>query len=401
MSRLAVVAVWGGLLGAAGAQEPADPVAALIAQLEGRDSKGRRCAARELGRRGGERATRALRQALGDDSEPVRHEAAVALARLASDEPKAVEVLIESLRNEDWYARWQACLALRSLGPRAADAVPALIRVLGDEKLDMGREATLALSAIAPKNREVVNALVKALGTRHAAHRQAVMYALGRGGAAGHAIPRLAREAHSNEHGGGEAARRLLKRIVGDRADYFLMLFDPEEKRRIEAAGWFADMSKHLYASQETAVPALVEAQKDESVPVRVLVLDALGKISKFANVKAAIPGIVRNAVSSEQSVRDAAHPALWAIAPSLARVIKVDAHREKSRVWVAKLSFPAAPFRDKGAPALLALLVDPAVGDATLAALAHASGRTKEDLLEAVRAEAARGQEVEPKQGK
>ena len=404
MSRLVVVAVCGGLLVVASAQEPVDPVVALIAQLEGRDPKGRRLAAKDLGRRGGEQAIRALRQALGDDSESVRHEAAIALARLAPDEPKTVEVLIESLRNEDWYARWQACLALRSLGPRAEDAVPTLIRVLCHAKLDNCREATLALSAIAPKKREVVDALLRALESRHAVDRQAVAYALGRaGGAAGHAIPWLAREVHLDEHGFGEAAHRLLGPITHPHTEYFLLLFDPVEGRRVRAVGWIAgaDREHYRYPRLELAVPVLVVALKDESWRVRRCVLEALGKIGKHANAKAAIPDIVRNTVSAETSVRNAARPALEVIAPSLARVIDVHAGEQKEGVWVARLSFPAAPSRDKGAHALLALLVDPAVGDATLAALGRITGRTKEDLLEAVRAEAAKEQAVEAKQEK
>jgi len=403
VSRLVVVAVCGGLLVVAGAQEPADPVAALIAQLEGRDSKGRRCAAKELGRRGGEQAIRALRQALDDDAEPVRHEAAVALARLAPDNPKAVAILIESLLNEDWYARWQACLALRSLGPRADDAVPTLIRVLCDPKLDHCREATLALTAIAPKKREVVDAFLRVLESRHAVDRQAVVYALGRGGAAGHAIPWLAREVHGNAHGFGATAQRHLERIARDHADYFLMLFDPEEGRRVRAVGWIAGTARdhYRYPRLELAVPALVAALKDESWRVRRRVLEALGRIGTHANATAAIPDIVRSTVSAEKSERDAARSALEAIAPSLARVIGVHADEKKGGAWVARLFFWAAPPRDRGAHALLARLVDPAVGDATLAALAQITGRTKEDVLEAVRADAAREQKVEPKQGK
>jgi len=401
VSRLVVAAVCGGLLVVASAQEPADPVAGLVAQLAARDPKVRTRAAKDLGKHGGEQAVRALSQALDDEAEPVRHEAAIALARLAPDEPKTVGVLIASLQNEDWYARWQACLALRFLGPRAKEAVRDLIRVLCDAKLDNCREATLALCAIAPEKPEVVDAMVRALDAPHAVDRQAVLFALRQAGRVGHAVPWLAREVHSNEHGCGKAAQRLLERVAADHAEYFLMLFHPEEDRRIGAAGWFAGSAKHLYGWKEVAVAAFVEAVKDESWQVRRSVLEALGKIGKYAHAKAAIPDIVGSMVSAHESERDAAREALEAIAPNLARVIDVHPDKDKEGVWVAQLYVRVSPPGDEGAPALLTLLMDPAVGDATLAALARITGRTKEDLLEAVRAEAAKEQKVEPKQGK
>jgi len=387
MSRLAVVAVCGGLLVAANAQEPDEPVAALIAQLEGEDPKVRRRAAKNLGRRGGEQATPALSRALGDTSESVRHEAAVALARLAPDNPKLVEVLIASLKDGDWYVRWQACLALRSLGPRAEDAVPPLTDVLCDAKLDNCREAALALTAIAPKKREVVDALLKVLDARHAVDRQAVVFALRRAGKAGHAIPLLAREMHTNEHGMGETARRLLRSIAHSDAEYFVRLFGPEKESRVRAAGWIAGVARdrYRYPRWELAVPALVAGLKDESWRVRWRVLIGLEKLGTHATAKAAIPDIVRSTVASQETERVAARGALKAIAPSLARVIEVNRAGDE---WKARLA--SRPLQE-GAGALLDLLADPTVGAATLAALAQITGRTKEDLHKEVRAEAAK----------
>jgi HEAT repeat protein len=388
VSRLTVFAV-AGLLRVASAQEPADPVAGLVAQLESRDPKVRVQAARSLGKRGGEQAIRALGKALDDEAAPVRHEAAIALARLAPDESKSVGVLAESLRSGDWYVRWQACLALRLFGPRAEGAVPDLIRVLGDAKLDNGREATLALGAIAPRDPAVVSAMVKALDAQPAVDRRAVVLALHKAGQVGHAIPWLAREAHGNEHGRGDEARRLLERVVPDHAEFYLLLFDPDEERRVRGAGWFSGSAKHLYEWKEMVVPSFVEALKDESSQVRSRILEALDKLGEYANVKAAIPYVLSSAVSKEDRERQAAGQVLETIAPSLACVIEVHAAENKENVWVATLHPSVLP--PGGASKLLALLTDPAVGDATLAELARITSRTKEDLLAAVRAEMAK----------
>jgi HEAT repeat protein len=282
MSRLVVLVVCGALLLlAANAQEPDDPVVFLIGQLNGKDPTARRRAAKDLGRRGGEQAIRALSQALGDNSESVRHEAAIALARLAPDNPRVVEVLIESLKNEDWYVRWQACLAVRSVGPSAKRAVPDLLRLLRDSKQDVCRESTLALAAIAPRDEKVVAALVSLLDAKHPVDLHAVLFALEASGPrARAAVPWIVRE------------------LKGGRPD-----FRGKAMRVLRAARpvGVADLSELLGA------PALA---------VRVFAARELGRLGRKA--KAAIPALVRLVIDPEPSVQRSATCALAGIEPGL-----------------------------------------------------------------------------------
>ncbi len=98
-------------------------------------------------------AISALSQALHDDYEPVRLNAAYALGAIGE---KAVPVLIENLVSENGQARRKAAYGLAAVG---APAVPALIEVLAHENDDVRVEATYALAQIGNDANPAVPAL--------------------------------------------------------------------------------------------------------------------------------------------------------------------------------------------------------------------------------------------------
>ena len=78
-------------------------------------------------------AVPALAQALKDEDEWVRANAAEALGRIGPEAKAAVPALIQALKNEDVLrVRWGAAEALGQIGPAAKQAVPALAQALKD-----------------------------------------------------------------------------------------------------------------------------------------------------------------------------------------------------------------------------------------------------------------------------
>ncbi len=96
----------------------------------------------------------ALSQALHDEYEPVRLNAAYALGAIGEE---AVPVLIENLVSENGQVRRKAAYGLGAVG---APAVPALIEVLEHENDDVRVEATYALAQIGNDANPAVAALI-------------------------------------------------------------------------------------------------------------------------------------------------------------------------------------------------------------------------------------------------
>jgi HEAT repeat protein len=345
MTRLVVVVIYGtSLLVAANAQESDDDVSPLIAQLGAKDPRVRRRAAKELGRRGSEQAIRALGQALGDDTASVRHEAAIALTRLAPDSPKVINVLIESLKNEDWYVRWQACLALRSTGPPAKAAVSVLLQLACDSDQGVCRESTLALAAIAPGDAKVVATLVGLLDAKPPVDLRAVLFALEASGPqARAAMPWLIRELK----GGRAALRESVMRVL--RAARPVSVSDLSELlgAPVPAVQVFAARELGLQKGKaKAAIPALVPLLIDPHDLVQRSARDALAKIEA-------------NSVALLVSVGESTHgtvsmPGGKVVEQRTERIVYVNLRRHLQ------------------CKQLLALLRDRAVGDKILAALAR-----------------------------
>ena len=88
----------------------------------------------------------ALIQALSDEDEVVRANAAEALGEIG--EP-AVPALIQALSDEDEVVRASAVVVLGEIGEPAKEIVPALIQALSDESMSVRASAVLMLGQIA------------------------------------------------------------------------------------------------------------------------------------------------------------------------------------------------------------------------------------------------------------
>jgi HEAT repeat protein len=168
--------------------DPAGPEAEALAQLRGEDFEGRMAAAEALGgSSASDKALEALRGALRDEAEPVRLNAAYALA--ASGAP-AIDALIDCLDDDLEPARKDAAYGLSAVGLEAESALIAACAdaaesrrgyaafALGEMGAHVGLEAAAAVAGLAADASEFVR--------RNAADALATMTAH-----ADHAVPAL------------------------------------------------------------------------------------------------------------------------------------------------------------------------------------------------------------------
>jgi hypothetical protein len=168
--------------------DPAGPEAEALAQLRGEDLEGRMAAAEALGgSSASDKALEALRGALRDEAEPVRLNAAYALA--ASGAP-AIDALIDCLDDDLEPARKDAAYGLSAVGLEAESALIAACAdaaesrrgyaafALGEMGAHVGPEAAAAVAGLAADASEFVR--------RNAADALATMTAH-----ADHAVPAL------------------------------------------------------------------------------------------------------------------------------------------------------------------------------------------------------------------
>ena len=141
----------------------APAVPKLIETLGVEDQIMRRMAAYALAAVG-EPAVSALSEALQHTEDAVRIEASYALAQIGNSVESAIPVLIERTKDEAVEVRRYLAEAFGSLGPTAAPAVPALIDMVADDDDKQVRfEAALALAQIGPDASDAVPVLAKAL----------------------------------------------------------------------------------------------------------------------------------------------------------------------------------------------------------------------------------------------
>jgi hypothetical protein len=116
----------------------------LIDRLKDKDEHVRRAACQALGWLGNLRAMEFLIERLGDKNSGVRHAACQALGPLGHT--RAAEPLIQLLEDPDWVVRQAACQALGEIGD--ARAVEPLIHRLTDQKPLVQRAACQALGRL-------------------------------------------------------------------------------------------------------------------------------------------------------------------------------------------------------------------------------------------------------------
>ena len=354
----------------------------LVALLAGKDEADRESAAGALGQIGpeAESAIPALIEFLGSNSSHrnwssskagPQHPAARALAKIGAP---AVPTLINALGDDREFVRSEAAGALGEIGPEAMAATSALIKIALSDKDSARRRATDAIERIGAKEEELVPGLVQVLlhsserarvcaadrlakiGTKAGAAlyalalatkdeevsvRRSAIRAIGAIGAeAVAAVPALTAVLRKDRDCYDDA-RRALAKIGAPALPSLLEAKSARESyvrsaaeyaiREIRAQGKLAMVPslvqglKHETPSArcvctqflgeiraETAVPALIATLKDDEALVRCAVAQALGEIRSEESV----PALIEALKDDEASVRHAAIEALGAIGP-------------------------------------------------------------------------------------
>jgi HEAT repeat protein len=311
-----------------------DPQAipALMEVLKDEDWRVRQAAADALGKIGDRQAVPALLETLKDWYGDVSR-AAEALGEIGVP---AVPALMEALKNWDWQVRWAAAWALGKIGD--LQAVPALMEALKDEDKDVRQTAAEALGKIGVP---AVPALMEALKDEDWRVRQAAARALGEIGDP-QALPALI-QALKDEYV-REAVEEALGKIGVPAVPALIeALKDDDEDVRRAAAGALGEIG------DPQAVPALIEALKDDDEYVRRAAVGALGKIGDLQ----AVPALLEALKDRDEYVRWAAVGALGEIG-----MLAVSAVLEalKAEVWRVRLAVARA-LGEIGVPAVPALL--------------------------------------------
>ena len=279
-------------------------------RIRAEDPRQRVRACRELARKGGPGAEKALEGALTDDVEVVRQAAAVALLKLAPHHRAAFRVLLDGLNSGDWYVRWQACLAARALGPRAADAVPVLLNLAADKEKDVVQEAALALDAVAPESDDVLDAFERLLRSDLKVDRATLLARLRDAGRTENVKAWLAKESLSNAHRLRDASFAALLPLGAAATETLaegIEAADPAV-RALAADGigelrWAAGIPK-LEAAAADPVPRVQES--------------ALRALQRFGpDAAPALPSMLAALDSGEEEVRQAALEAVGAVGRS------------------------------------------------------------------------------------
>jgi len=238
----------------------------------------------------------ALIEALKIPDNDVRVNAVWAIGKIGPQARASIPELMEALVDNDWKVRFPAAWALGRIGPDAVETIPSLIHALGDRKVDVRREAVQALGWIGPQTNEVVPALIGSLEDKDADIRyKAALMLGGFGSTAKEAVPALIDALGDSD----ELVRRFVPQALGE--------IGSDAKDAIPALILgFRDEEVSTYAPSalgkigKVAVPALIEALKDEDQIVRHKSASALGYIGPDA--KAAVPALIRLAKEQEQT---------------------------------------------------------------------------------------------------
>lgn len=177
--------------------------------------------------------------------------------------------------NEKGRLRLGAVRALALLGPIAKPAVPALARAMKDENPEIAMRAAFALGRLGSSG---VPRLIDAMNSKRDSTRLLAIQGLGLAGReAREASPELIRALQDSNRKIAEQALDTLRRFgegphITSLAE---MLRNPELRIRILAARTLAAVGPQARA----AIPALVEAERQNNNLLREYVIDALGRI--------------------------------------------------------------------------------------------------------------------------
>ncbi len=241
----------------------------LIQALKDADSFVRWNAADALGKIGSEKAVEPLIQALKDVDSSVRWNAADALGKIGSE--RVVEPLIQALKDVDSSVRWNAADALGKIGSERV--VEPLIQALKDTNFSVRWNAADALGKISGE--KVVEPLVQALKDVDSSVRWKAADALGKIGGEKVVEPLIQALKDTDSHVRWNATDALGK-IGGEKVVEPLIqaLKDTDSHVRRKAADALGKIGS------EKVIEPLIQALKDTDSHVRRKVVGALGRIN-------------------------------------------------------------------------------------------------------------------------
>ena len=262
-------------------------------------------------------------KALGHKNSDIRINAAAALNEICDLPPKAVSLILKSLRDKEGEVRRSITEVLGKNGHEIKDVIPALIKVLEDRDTDVRASAAEALGKIgsATATPEVIPALVKALEDSYSNVRDNASLALEKCGAmtVELKVKRWITDLGDNQRDIGSRGGVELNNI-GTAAIPALIkaLGDGNSNVRRFAASF---LEKHKALTVEDKVKRYIVDLSDSRPSVRTRAAEALGNMGSAA--AEAIPLLVKLIGNSDYYLRLHASNALEKIG-SLTPELKV-----------------------------------------------------------------------------
>jgi HEAT repeat protein len=236
----------------------------------------------------------AVLTALKDEGVPVRVSAAEALGNLSPEAKQVLPALIEALKDSDLMVLASVVQTLAKMGAPAQPAVPGLLAILKDNEKKATYESVLdALITIGtPGDAQMaVPVLIELLG-----HSQA--------GVRGHAADTL-----GWMRSDARAAVPALIRTLNQKEEFSVRTI-------------VRDALVKIGPPDKEAVPALLEAAKDNYWRVSEAAVDALGGMG--ADAKGAVPGLIELLQHRLYSTREKAAKALGRVGPEAKEALPV-----------------------------------------------------------------------------
>ena len=288
----------------------------LIALLENGDVSERRGACVAIYEIGPEAkaAVPVLVKLLESGSNDVNLESLYALRGIGPAAEEALPALIRALDAQNMHTQYWAAQALAAMGEKAVPAVPTLIRKLKTGTASVRRHAAIALGKIGPKiGKAGIDALIEAMGDFSFVVREDTLDALARlGPAAAEAGPVIQEKLVERKLEPIGKALYAYWRITGQ-SDFVEPRFLARMKDLNGIVEAVPELAKMGHAAA-FAVPKLVELTRNTDPVVRLLSVEALGKIGVSNDaVKQALQE--RLAKEGDEDVRAAAETALKSLA--------------------------------------------------------------------------------------
>jgi HEAT repeat protein len=325
----------------------------LLAELQDRDWRIRRAAARQLGEVASQdrQVVAELGAALGDVDSRVRRSVATALGRIGPGAAPATPSLIERLQDEDPEVTLRAIRALGLIGPKASRAARHLRPLLEDSDAAVRLTAADSLIRMRRNTSASIATLADLLGDPDAEVRAVAARALGRSGkkaadtdvelvallrdgdpsvraAAAEAVgeigePTVPLLISSLNNGNPVFLRAVAEALgrVGQPAVPLLIEALEDHEEALLVRQYAAKALARIGDDEGQVVPALVERLEDENPQIRVASLEALGNLGPAADAAAqALVDVVEDR-NEEPLVREYAITAAARVAPTAPEV--------------------------------------------------------------------------------